>query len=352
MYNVSFPRMGDYDVPAKFFLTHVLDVNVINPPKITSKTVELGTKYSPEFICTPFKYTLGTMIECLDKGAEILIQQGGGCRYGYYSELQEKILKDLNYEFKMINLVTEGKMRINRINKCLKKINPKYSKIKAIYYAFITFKMIKCMDKIDEYIRENIGFEIKKGSFERIKEEMLIKFSKVKSYHELRVIYRNYLNRIKKVKIYKPDDRLMVGIIGELYTVMEPYSNYYLEKELAKKGIEIKRFTNVDYLFFKKGKRMRRYFKKNKYVKYSMGADAADNVANTEYLCTHGYDGIIHIKSSFCTPEIGAMSLIGKVAEKYDIPVLFFTFDTQSSTAGIKTRLEAFYDMLEMRRNI
>ena len=97
---------------------------------------------------------------------------------------------------------------------------------------------------------------------------------------------------------------------------------------------------------------MRKYSKKSRYVKYSMGADAADNVANTEYLCTHGYDGIIHIKSSFCTPEIGAMSLINKVADKYGKPVLFFTFDTQSSTAGIKTRLEAFYDMLEMRRKI
>ena len=46
------------------------------------------------------------------------------------------------------------------------------------------------------------------------------------------------------------------------------------------------------------------------------------------------------------------MSLINKVADKYGKPVLFFTFDTQSSTAGIKTRLEAFYDMLEMRRKI
>ena len=67
---------------------------------------------------------------------------GGGCRYGYYAELQEKTLKDLGYNCKVINLVTEGETNIKRINKLLKQINPKYSKIKTIYYSFITLKMV------------------------------------------------------------------------------------------------------------------------------------------------------------------------------------------------------------------
>ena len=35
----------------------------------------------------------------LNNGANILLQAAGGCRYGYYAELQEQILKDLNYNF-------------------------------------------------------------------------------------------------------------------------------------------------------------------------------------------------------------------------------------------------------------
>ena len=351
MYKIAFPQMGDYYVPAEYLLSHILNAKIVKAPKITTKTIELGTKYSPEFVCTPFKYTLGTLIECLEKGADTLIQMGGGCRYGYYFELQEKILKDLDYDFNMINLVIEGKTNIQRINKLLKQIDTKYNKIKAIYYTFITMKMVKYMDRIDDYIRENIGFEVNKGSFEKLKQEMLIKFSKVKNYHELKVLYRNYKKRFESIKIYKKDDRLKIGIIGELYTVMEPFSNYFLEKELASHNIEIKRFTNVDYLFLRKRKRMKKYLKNNKYIKYSCGADASDNVANTEYLCKKGYDGIIHIKSSFCTPEIGAMPIINKVSNEYNIPVIYFSFDSQVSETGIKTRLEAFYDMLEMRKN-
>ena len=350
---IAFPQMGDYYVPANYLLSHIFpNVKVIKAPKITNKTVEIGTKYSPEFVCTPFKYTLGTMIECLEEKADILIQMGGGCRYGYYAEVQEKIIKDLGFECTIINLVTDGVTSFKRITKLLKIINPKYSKIKALYYSFITFKMVKYMDEIDNYIRENIGFEIKKGTFESLKKEMLIEFSHIKRYKELKQTYKKYLNKFHKIKIHKPDNRIKIGIIGELYTIMEPFSNYFLEKQLAKHHIEIKRFTNVHYLLFEKEKKTKKYKKYAKeYFKYNMGADASDNIARCKYLCENDYDGIIHIKSSFCTPEIGAMPIINKIASAYQKPVLFFSFDTTTSETGIKTRLEAFYDMLEMRKN-
>ena len=45
----------------------------------------------------PFKYTLGCFIEALDRGAEVIVQAGGGCRLGFYGEVQEAILRDLGY---------------------------------------------------------------------------------------------------------------------------------------------------------------------------------------------------------------------------------------------------------------
>ena len=352
MTKIAFPQMGDYHIPATYLLSHIYpNDRIIKAPQITSRTIELGTKYSPEFVCTPFKYTLGTMIESLEKGAEVLIQMGGGCRYGYYAELQEKTLKDLGYNCKVINLVTEGETNIKRINKLLKQINPKYSKIKTIYYSFITIKMVKYMDTIDDYIRENIGFEQIEGSFEALKEEMLIEFSHTKNYRHLYKTYKKYLKKFHKLKTHKPDNRLKIGIIGELYTIMEPFSNYYLEKSLAKHHIEIKRFTNVHYLLLEKAKEYKKYKKYAKdYFHYSLGADASDNIARCKYLCENDYDGIIHIKSSFCTPEIGAMPIISKIANQYQKPILFFSFDSATSKTGVETRLEAFYDMLEMRK--
>ena len=185
----------------------------------------------------------------------------------------------------------------------------------------------------------------------KLHNKMLKSFSKVKSYLGLRKVYKKYEKEFKKIPINKPNNCLKIGIIGELYTIMEPFANYYLEKLLASYNIEIKRFTNVHYLLFEKKKKSKKYIKyASSYVKYKMGSDAADNIGRTKYLCENGYDGIIHIKSSFCTPEIGAMPVINKICNDYNVPVIFFSFDSNTSEVGIKTRIEAFYDMIEMRR--
>lgn len=349
---IGFPHMGDYHIPVKYLLNHILDVTVMDNPKITNKTIETGSKYSPEFVCTPFKYTLGTLIECLENGADVLMQAGGGCRYGYYSELQEQILKDLGYNFTFINLVSCGQTDLKKIYKDLKNIDHKFNPIKGMYHLFITSKMIKYMDIIDDYIRENIGFIEDKNIFLKLKRRMLKDFYHTKSYFDLRKKYHYYKKAFKKIPVNKPKNSIKVGIIGELYTIMEPFANYDLEMLLASYNIEVKRFTNVHYLLFEKSKKIKKYLEYSKeYIKYKMGADAADNVARCKYLCENGYDGIIHIKSSFCTPEIGAMPIINKICKEHDVPVIFFSFDANTSEVGIKTRIEAFYDMIKMRRD-
>ena len=58
---VSFPYMGCVTGYKK--LMEKLGHEVIMPQKPTQKTMELGVKYSPEFICFPFKVMMGTYIK-------------------------------------------------------------------------------------------------------------------------------------------------------------------------------------------------------------------------------------------------------------------------------------------------
>ena len=96
---ITFPHIGNYYIPINYLVKNITNQEVIIPPKITRKTIELGSKYSPDYVCVPFKYNLGNFIEALELGADTILQAGGGCRYGYYAELQEQILKSLNYKF-------------------------------------------------------------------------------------------------------------------------------------------------------------------------------------------------------------------------------------------------------------
>lgn len=349
---ISFPHLGDYYIPVKYLLNKLTYLEVSPAPPITKKTIDIGSKYSPEFACVPFKYNLGNLIESLDNGSEILLQAGGGCRYGYYKEVQETILKDLGYNFKFYSLTNGRNFTIKGLFKTFKDLNPKLKFYKFSYYTLLTLLMINYMDNIDDFIRKNIGFEVHDKSFEKLKKKMYKSFTKCNYFITLTYNYFKYKKKFKKIPVLKNANCLKIGIIGELYTSMEPFSSYFIEKELAKMNVEVKRFTNVTYLLIKKKfhiKKMLKYVKE--YIKYKIGADGLDNVYRTKKLIDEGYDGIIHIKPSGCTPEISAIPIIKNICKDYKMPIIFFSFDNQTSIEGIRTRLEAFYDMLERRKN-
>ena len=349
---ISFPRFNDYHVPIEFLIKKVTNHKVLLPPPITKKTLEIGSKYSPDFVCVPFKYNLGNYIEVLDQGASVIMQAGGGCRYGYYAEIQEQILKDLGYNFEFYCLTDSNKFVLSSVYQVFKKLNNKMSFLKFFYYLILTLKMIHYMDKIDIYIRSNIGFEKKKGSFDNLKEEMLNEYKTIKGFCHLYRTYKKYDKAFKKIEINKSEDCLKVGIIGELYTSIEPFSSYQIEKNLAKMNVEVTRYTDVTYLVISKMFNVRKILKIcGKYCKYTIGADGTDNVAEAINMARRGYDGLIHTKPFGCTPEVGAMPILQKVSIDLGIPIIFLSFDSHTSEEGIKTRMEAFYDMLIMRRN-
>ena len=125
---IAFPHLGDYFEPISKMVKAVTNLEVIKTPPITKNTILLGSKHSPDSVCVPFKYNLGNFIEVLDKGANILLQAGGGCRYSYYAEVQETILKDLGYNFEFIQIIGKDHLRLNELYNIFKKLNPKLKK--------------------------------------------------------------------------------------------------------------------------------------------------------------------------------------------------------------------------------
>ena len=61
-------------------------------------------------------------------------------------------------------------------------------------------------------------------------------------------------------------------------------------------------------------------------------------------------DGIIHLKSFSCVPEINAIPILNEVSEDYQVPILYLSFDGQNNISNIDTKLEAFYDMIKARK--
>lgn len=343
--------MGNYWVVIKPLVELVSD-EVIIPPPITKRTIELGSAHSPESVCVPFKYNLGNYIEALDKGANILIQAGGGCRLGFYGEPQEEILKSLGYEFDFIKLNNQS-YSVGLIKQA-KETDPDLTYLKIVKTFILTLKKLDALDKYENYLRKNIGFEKKKGSFENHFKLFLNALDKANTLKDAKRVKKKYLKELKDLPIDKPENPLRVGVVGELYILMEPFSNFEIEKTLGKKGVEIHRFVTISSIlkanFFKK-RTIKKYLKSAKpYLHYHIGAHGTKSVAMAHKLIKDGFDGIIHIKPFACMPEVNAMSALQKMSRDLEVPILYFSFDSQTSETGVQTRLEAFHDMLLMRR--
>lgn len=346
---VSFPHLGNYYIVFNYFLTKALKCKVIIPPGTTRKTIELGSKYSPDFVCVPFKYNLGNYIEALDMGANTLIQGGGGCRYGYYGELQEKILKDLGYEFEFYNLIYDNHISLKKGYKFCRKINKRCNIFSLIYYLINSLFMVIFIDKIERYIRLNMGFEETKGEFERLEKEYFDGFKNNGILKNI-IMYYRYKKKFRNIKINKPSNPLKVRIVGELFSLIDSNTSFNVEKKLIKMGVEVYRDTDLTYLLITKRFILSNMIRKGKkYIKYHLGADGTASVVRS--MDSLDMDGILHLKSFGCTPEISAMSILPKISNEYKIPILYFSFDAEDNEVGVDTRLEAFYDMIKGRKD-
>lgn len=348
---MTFPHMGDYYCVFKSLAE--LAGEPLVPPPITKRTIELGCKHSPESVCIPFKYNLGNYIEALEAGANVIFQAGGGCRFGYYGEVQEQILRQMGYEFDLVKL--HNGRDLARLVLDFKKANPSKSYHQIVSRIILCLFKFFAIDKIGAKIRKNVGFEVKSGEMETVYKKFLLDIEKAKNIAEIWSLRKRCLLDIKKVNIDKPADCLRVGIVGEVYMLMEPFANFYLEKKLAQRKIEVHRFVTISGVlqeFFIGRRHVKKYAQKARpYLKHPIGAHGTESVGRAHELAKAGFDGIIHVKPFGCMPEVSAMSALSNIAEDYRIPILYFSFDSQTSEAGVQTRIEAFCDMLYMKQN-
>lgn len=351
-YRLSFPHMGNYEIPI-ITLASMLDCEIMVPPKMTQHTLEVGVRHSPEFVCIPFKYNLGNYIESLDRGANLLVQAGGGCRFGFYGEVQEAILRDLGYEFDMLRLV--GDFDLKGYYRGFKKINPRLTFRSAMHHYRLALAQTRALDSVEDVIRKRSGFETERGSFDAVHERFLRDLRTTESIAQAEELSRDTIAQLEALPIERPDDMLRVGIVGELYVLMEPFSNFYVERELAKRGVEVHRFVTVSEMISHSGMggdaNLRNLIElASPYATHHLGAHGTESVAMAHKLIKDGFDGVLHLKPFGCMPEVNAMTALQRMSREYTFPILFLSYDAQTSQTGVQTRLEAFCDMLRMRK--
>lgn len=346
---ISFPHLGDYSVVFTQLIRHLFpDARVFPAPPMTQKTVELGSRYSPDFVCAPFKFNLGNYIEALEQGANVLVQTGTGCRYGYYGELQEQILRDLGYRFQFVCLSRE-RAKPAALYRNIRNLGCDLSLPRMAEAMLLACESIRAMDRYEYWMREQVAFETVPGSFEQVRQQLFADIARADSLADLQKAKARCRKASAALKTDPPQHPLRVGIVGDLYTLMEPFSNFFVERQLIQQGISVSRVMGVWFLLF--GKNHKQALKDSRpYLGYTVGANGVDSVAQSLAYAKRGYDGIIHMKSFGCIPELNATPALMNLSRDWDIPILHLSFDSHTSETGVQTRLEAFADMIRMKK--
>lgn len=349
---IGFPMVAHYNCVVQYFVEQGLGQEYILQPQMTRRTMELGAKLAPDMVCTPFKTTLGSMIEALEAGADTLIMSFGLCRLGYYGELAEQILREQGYEFDYVNLAeyTTGKYR--DYFKALRRVCPKLNAVRAGKVGLDALKMVEYIDEIEDLYHQNCGFALDHKACRAAYLRFFADMKRAKSRQDIDAGYQKAREALETLPLNKPAHPLRVALIGEYFTVMDEFSNLDLEETIADMGVELHRWMNLSHrnLHYPGEKNLNASIRD--LCTYEMGPTSTANIWYARTCAEAGYDGIIHVKSAGCTPEIDIMPVLQRVGQQYKVPTLYLTYDSQTATAGLQTRLEAFYDMIDMRRKV
>ncbi|MBG7617310.1 MAG: CoA protein activase [Chloroflexi bacterium] len=353
---VSFPHIGNAYIAIKTMCER-LDVDYVIPSLSTQRTMSLATKYSPEGLCIPFKLNLGNFIEALEGEADTLINVAGygTCRMGYYYKVQEEILRDMGYDFEMI-LFGLSERKFQGFMDILRRVSggaPWREVISA--FAFGISKMT-ALDDLEIKMNEVRAIEAEKGISTRIFREGIDAIDKTDNPKALQAVTEDYLSIFARMDKKDLPDPLKILIVGEIYVVLDPYANMDVELELNKLGAVtrrslyisrwLKRSLLLSPLKIDQWGELHKAAKP--YLKRDIGGDGWETVGE-KVAAVGEYDGIVHMAPFTCMPEVSAQNIMQSMKE--GVPVISIYCDEQTSKAGLVTRLEAFVDMLGLKRH-
>ncbi|MGM9993966.1 MAG: acyl-CoA dehydratase activase-related protein [Candidatus Avigastranaerophilus sp.] len=356
---VAFPHMGNVYIAWSAALKK-LGVEPFVPPYSSKKTLELGSKYSPDSICLPYKLILGNFMQALEKDVDYvaMISSPGICRLGEYGQSIRHVLKDLGYDSKYIELqIYDG---FKGMYKFLNELSDTRNPITIIKAINIAVRKVFVLDRIENLFSYYRARETVQGTAEKNYHKALNIIIDADNVRQLKKAEKAAVEEIKKTEIDINREIVNVDITGEIFLVQDPFSNQNIEKELGRMGVQTRRSLTVSSFlkdaiipkWFKKGEtHLERAFRMARpYLMRDIGGDALESVSDVAYANERGIDGIIHVSPFTCMPEIMSQNIFPTMREDCEIPILTLILDEQTGRAGYITRLEAFVDLMKRKK--
>lgn len=297
---IGLPRLGIYSKIIRQFFES-LGCEVVQPSKVSQDIINPGVMNSADMMCYPYKVTLGQEIWALEHGATdlVMFNTHGRCRFKHYHQLQEQTLRGLGYKFRM--------------------------------HALSVVNFLPMVTQLSGHLPKNTLAAC------------------------LRAL-RQIVELERRAKRREDGHRIRIGLVGELYTMIEPDINFDIVRKLDSLGVSVDVSLTISE-FIKNVLKLNLFEKRaekaeaKSLLREKIGGHGFQSIYNTIWYAKQGYDGVIHLMPLSCMPESTVEVLLDQVARKYNVPLYRFPIDESSFEVGFSTRLETFVSMLKRRKN-
>ncbi len=330
------------------------------------KQLDPGLKESPEWVCFPFKTTLGNFIASLKAGVKVIVMATdcGPCRFGFYYAVQERILKDAGYEFEM-KYLPQGDLLTFEWADLLKSM----CSDKSLFSNYLVYRtarifLMKCklIQDTEQYEGKTRCYEINPGETTEVLNKCVNAVDKANRYYKLRQLRSQIRREFREIPQKRRNGgALKVGLTGEIHVTLDPFTNHDIKRKLGELGCEVHMDLSLyDWIKHKFHLNFHRKYleylsKTNKKIggiQMDIGGEAYWVVGEYINWAQRGLDGFVHTYPFTCMPEITAKSIINKwYGDKtLNLPPIFFPFDEHAGEAGLITRLESFIELLKIKK--
>lgn len=350
------PAFGTLWVPLTW-LFRQLQIEYIPPPPPGRVARDRALAAAPETVCLPCKLNLANYLDAARAGADTIFIAGGRgpCRFGLYGDLQRELLAQLDPAFSLITVDQDHPAAFLRRVAAASPARP--APWRLAWWIFRAFPMLRAAERIREW-----GLQAAAGS--RDPREVLaagkaweMRLSRLDDPGQADRLARQARQDLAR-RMNGRTGGLCIGICGEIYMLIEPTGNGQLRERLARLGVQTVPAVHVsEWIRLRIGLDLLNRLPKRRaqhlarpWLGREVGGEALQTIASVVDWSRRGLDGAIHVAPFGCMPESVAGSILKGVSRDLSFPVLTLSYDEHTADAGLDTRLEAFVDMLRMRR--
>jgi predicted nucleotide-binding protein (sugar kinase/HSP70/actin superfamily) len=230
-------------------------------PPSDERTRELGARYTSGDECYPAKVTVGDFMKLLERPDTDLSQVAlfmptaeGPCRFGQYAPYLRHVL-DAN-GFGAVEILSPTSRNA-------------YDGLGALSKPFVRtgWRALLCADLLHKLLLIHRPYEEQRGDTEAVYEDTLadlcrtLETTPVEPGEQLQALRASMVrgrDRFRKLTAHPPGSHPMIGIVGEIFCRLNPFSNENLVQRLEEYGAETWLSDIVEWIWYTNSEHFRK----------------------------------------------------------------------------------------------